>query len=130
MPAAVGAQCNITPMPLRAPSLLSLPSTDRYWHWCRPTRCIADGAACFHCQEDGHCSNSETCWGNSSVLHFHALTMADCLCVVCCEPIYTFCLGQCDHRSLCMPCGLRLRTFFDDNRCPMCKVRVGGVVSR
>ena len=51
--------------------------------------------------------------------------VSECLCVVCCEPIFTYCLGACDHRSLCMPCGLRLRTFFDDNRCPVCKVRHG-----
>jgi hypothetical protein len=45
------------------------------------------------------------------------------LCVVCCEPIGVFCLGQCDHRSMCMTCGLRLRQLFGDTRCPVCKVR-------
>ena len=46
----------------------------------------------------------------------------DAVCVVCCEPFYGYCLGSCDHRAMCMPCGLRLRTFFDDKRCPVCKV--------
>jgi hypothetical protein len=47
------------------------------------------------------------------------------MCVVCCEPLVVYCVGECDHRSLCMKCALRLRLFYEDKRCPVCKVRRG-----
>ncbi len=40
------------------------------------------------------------------------------MCVVCCEPLVVYCVGECDHRSLCMKCALRLRLFYEDKRCP------------
>lgn len=51
------------------------------------------------------------------------IPMDDAMCVVCSDPLTVACIGKCEHKALCMPCGLRLRQLFEDFRCPVCKVR-------
>lgn len=43
------------------------------------------------------------------------------LCFICTEPIKTFAVAQCDHRT-CHKCTLRLRALYDTRNCAYCKV--------
>lgn len=43
------------------------------------------------------------------------------LCFICTEPIKTFAVAQCDHRT-CHKCSLRLRALYDTRNCAYCKV--------
>lgn len=45
------------------------------------------------------------------------------LCFICTEPIKTFAVAQCDHRT-CHKCTLRLRALYDTRNCAYCKVSV------
>ncbi|GAN04033.1 C2H2 finger domain protein [Mucor ambiguus] len=42
------------------------------------------------------------------------------LCFICTEPIKTFAVAQCDHRT-CHKCTLRLRALYDTRNCAYCK---------
>lgn len=43
------------------------------------------------------------------------------LCFICTEPIVTFAVAQCDHRT-CHRCTLRLRALYETRNCAYCKV--------
>jgi hypothetical protein len=42
-------------------------------------------------------------------------------CIICCEPIVFFAVGDCNHREVCSLCSLRLRELYAENGCPICK---------
>lgn len=44
------------------------------------------------------------------------------LCYICTEPITTFAISECDHRT-CHRCSLRLRALYETRNCAYCKVR-------
>lgn len=43
------------------------------------------------------------------------------LCFICTEPIVTYAVGACDHRT-CHLCALRLRALYETRNCAYCKV--------
>lgn len=43
------------------------------------------------------------------------------LCFICTEPVITFAVAQCDHRT-CHRCTLRLRALYETRNCAYCKV--------
>lgn len=43
------------------------------------------------------------------------------LCFICTEPVTTFAVAQCDHRT-CHRCSLRLRALYETRNCAYCKV--------
>lgn len=46
----------------------------------------------------------------------------DELCFICTEPIVTFAVASCDHRT-CHRCTLRLRALYKTRNCAYCKVK-------
>ena len=49
-------------------------------------------------------------------------------CSVCCEFTPSFFIGVCNHRDLCLRCGLRLRLLLNDPKCPICKTPLPQIV--
>jgi hypothetical protein len=45
-------------------------------------------------------------------------------CLICCEKIVYFAVGECNHAEVCALCSIRMRKLYDDRDCCMCKVRV------
>ena len=43
-------------------------------------------------------------------------------CVVCCEQSSFFSKTSCNHISTCLKCTLRLRTYYNDTKCPLCNL--------
>lgn len=43
------------------------------------------------------------------------------LCFICTEPVITYAVGECDHRT-CHRCALRLRALYETKNCTYCKV--------
>lgn len=43
------------------------------------------------------------------------------LCFICTEPVTTFAVSECDHRT-CHRCSLRLRALYETRNCAYCKV--------
>lgn len=43
------------------------------------------------------------------------------LCFICTEPVTTFAVSECDHRT-CHRCSLRLRALYKTHNCAYCKV--------
>jgi hypothetical protein len=48
---------------------------------------------------------------------------AEELCFICTEPITTFAVADCDHRT-CHKCALRLRALYETRSCAYCKVSI------
>lgn len=46
----------------------------------------------------------------------------DELCFICTEPVVTYAVAQCDHRT-CHRCTLRLRALYETRNCAYCKVK-------
>jgi hypothetical protein len=44
------------------------------------------------------------------------------LCFICTEPVVTYAVAQCDHRT-CHRCTLRLRALYETRNCAYCKVK-------
>lgn len=44
-------------------------------------------------------------------------------CLICCEPIDFFSVGDCEHRFVCSQCTLRRRGLYKELHCCICKVR-------
>jgi len=44
-------------------------------------------------------------------------------CLICCEPIDYFSVGECEHRFVCSQCTLRRRGLYKEMHCCICKVR-------
>jgi hypothetical protein len=44
------------------------------------------------------------------------------VCLICCEPIKEYAVGQCNHRDLCAMCTLKRRELYKENNCCICKV--------
>jgi hypothetical protein len=44
------------------------------------------------------------------------------LCFICAEPVVTYAVAQCDHRT-CHRCTLRLRALYETRNCAYCKVK-------
>eukprot|EP01025_Chloroclados_australasicus_P034996 TRINITY_DN3572_c0_g2_i1.p1 TRINITY_DN3572_c0_g2~~TRINITY_DN3572_c0_g2_i1.p1 ORF type:complete len:694 (+),score=33.06 TRINITY_DN3572_c0_g2_i1:392-2473(+) len=42
-------------------------------------------------------------------------------CIVCCEDLHQIAVGQCNHTLLCITCAVRMRTFYRNSQCPLCK---------
>jgi len=49
-------------------------------------------------------------------------------CLVCREQISFFSISECNHSHVCMYCILRLRLFYDDQRCPICTKKNDSIV--
>ena len=43
------------------------------------------------------------------------------LCIVCCDPIRYYAIGECNHTVCCSVCTMRLRILFGDRTCVLCK---------
>uniref|UniRef100_A0A0G4GHI6 C2H2-type domain-containing protein n=1 Tax=Chromera velia CCMP2878 TaxID=1169474 RepID=A0A0G4GHI6_9ALVE len=50
------------------------------------------------------------------------------LCLICCDPIDTYCIPQCDHCETCALCSTRMRDLMRDLRCIACQVESESVV--
>lgn len=44
------------------------------------------------------------------------------LCGTCCETIKIYSIGQCNHNNICHICSLKLRLFYNEKKCPLCRV--------
>lgn len=44
------------------------------------------------------------------------------VCLICCEPIKEYAVGQCNHRDLCAMCTLKRRDLYKELNCCICKV--------
>lgn len=64
--------------------------------------------------EDETSKSQETTHSKNEVPH----------CIICCEPVAYFAVGECNHREVCSICSLRLRELYSEIGCPICKVRV------
>lgn len=49
-------------------------------------------------------------------------------CSVCCEVWPSSFVGVCNHRDVCLRCGLRLRLLLNDSKCPICKTSLPQIV--
>ena len=52
----------------------------------------------------------------------------DYTCLLCCEPMNVVSFGECNHRSSCEKCCLRLRMCYNNMDCPMCKRELQEIV--
>jgi hypothetical protein len=42
-------------------------------------------------------------------------------CLICCEKIQYYAVGECNHAEVCALCSVRMRLLYDDRDCCMCK---------
>ena len=41
-------------------------------------------------------------------------------CQVCCESAEFYTIGECDHKTTCLKCSLKMKLFNDEYRCMTC----------